>query len=94
MTNSPEWRDRIVIQSARLGGKPTVRGLRIGVDLILRALAGGETPESIVRQYEPHLEPADVTASLLYAAEVVATQRALPACDESLSESGAAPVKS
>jgi len=51
-------------------GKPTIRGLRVTVEQILRALAGGLQPEEILADY-PELEPDDIAAALAYAAEVV-----------------------
>ena len=62
--------DRITADEAVMGGKPTIRGLRITVEQILRALAGGLQPEEILADY-PELEPDDIAAALAYAAEVV-----------------------
>jgi uncharacterized protein (DUF433 family) len=49
-------------------GKPTIRGLRITVEQILKALAGGVTVQDLLGDY-PELEPQDIQAVLLYAAE-------------------------
>ena len=51
-------------------GKATIRGLRITVDQVLRALAGGVTVEEILEEY-PELEKEDIRAVLLYASELV-----------------------
>jgi uncharacterized protein (DUF433 family) len=51
-------------------GKPTIRGLRITVEQILKALAGGLKTEEILEEY-PDLEKEDVQAVLLYASELV-----------------------
>jgi len=48
-------------------GKPTIRGLRITVDQILRALAGGVSTQDLLDDY-PELESEDIEAVLLYAA--------------------------
>ena len=55
-------------------GKPTVRGLRITVEQVLRALASGVSAEELLDDY-PELEPDDIRAVLVYAADRVATER-------------------
>jgi uncharacterized protein (DUF433 family) len=50
-----------------LCGKPTIRGLRISVDQILRALAAGVSAEDLLGDY-PELEPEDLRAAEAYAA--------------------------
>jgi len=55
-------------------GKPTIRGLRITVEQILKALAGGVTVQDLLEDY-PELEPADIQAVLLYAAELVSEEQ-------------------
>jgi uncharacterized protein (DUF433 family) len=59
--------DRITVDPAVCGGQPCVRGLRIPVALVLRHVAAGEAPASIVAEY-PELEPDDVAACLRFAA--------------------------
>ena len=63
--------DRITFQKEVLTGKPTIRGLRISVDMILELLAKGATEAEILEDY-PVLEPEDVRAALLYAHHLVA----------------------
>jgi uncharacterized protein (DUF433 family) len=65
---------RIVSDPTIFGGKPTVRGMRISVELILSLLAQGETQESILDDY-PGLQPEDIRACLAYAHAVVANDR-------------------
>ena len=60
--------ERITINPGVLVGKPTIRGLRITVEQILKALAGGVTVQDLLADY-PELEPQDIQAVLLYAAE-------------------------
>ena len=60
-----------------LGGKPTIRGVRISVAQILKALAAGISEEELLREY-PELEPADIRAALAYAASLVEEERVLP----------------
>jgi len=49
-------------------GKPTIRGLRIPVEQILKALANGVTVDELLEDY-PELEKEDIQAVLLYASE-------------------------
>ena len=58
---------RITTSPDVLVGKPTIRGLRISVEQILRALAAGVTADDLLYDY-PDLEPADVRQALTYAA--------------------------
>ncbi len=66
--------DRITIDPRVLAGKPTIRGLRISVEQILRALGRGIAVEELLREY-PELEPADIPACQAYAAERIAEER-------------------
>ena len=68
---------RITVDPGVLVGKPTVRGLRISVEQILRALAAG-VPESELLEDYPELEPDDIRAVLAYAADRVAEERVFP----------------
>ena len=70
------WRERIVADPEVLAGKPTIRGTRISVELILDRLAAGATTESLIEAY-PHLEADDVRAALAFAADLVGGERYL-----------------
>lgn len=59
--------DRITVDSDRLGGKPSIRGLRISVGIVVQMVAAGKTAEEIVAEY-PYLEPEDVRQALAYSA--------------------------
>ncbi len=48
-------------------GKPTIRGLRITVDFVLKLLGDGYTADDIVREY-PALEKEDVYQAAKYGA--------------------------
>lgn len=61
---------RITVNPEIFGGKPTIRGIRISVELILSLLVQGETPEAILEDY-PDLEPEDVRACIAYAHAVI-----------------------
>ena len=62
---------RITFDRNVLGGKPTLRGLRISVEMILELLAKGATRKELLQDY-PELEPEDIQAALLYAHHLVA----------------------
>ena len=69
--------ERITIDPAICHGKPTVRGLRYPVEMILELLSSGMTSAEILDDY-PDLEAEDIPAVLDYAARVVRTQRIEP----------------
>jgi uncharacterized protein (DUF433 family) len=52
-------------------GKPVIRGTRITVELILRQIAEGADEKALLQAY-PKLTREDISASLLYAADVLA----------------------
>lgn len=66
--------DRITANPDVMVGKPTIRGLRITVDQILKALAGGITTQELLKDY-PELESEDIQAVLLHASELVSEEQ-------------------
>ncbi|MHB8280028.1 MAG: DUF433 domain-containing protein [Candidatus Humimicrobiaceae bacterium] len=58
--------DRITFNPEVMVGKPTIRGLRITADQILKALAANINLDDILADY-PELEKEDIQAVLLYA---------------------------
>ena len=72
-----DWKGRITLNPAVLVGKPTIRGLRIGVEQILRALFNGVPKSELLADY-PDLEPDDLRACLAYSADLIASERAYP----------------
>lgn len=54
-------------------GKPVIAGTRITVEHILRCLASGETPQTIVDDYPP-LTLDDIRAAQAFAAEHLARE--------------------
>ena len=62
------WRDRIVMDPDILVGKPTIKGTRISVELILGWLGNGWSIEDILENC-PQLTREDVLAELNFAAE-------------------------
>ena len=66
--------DRITYNSEVMVGKPTIRGLRISVDQVLKALAANIDVQDILSDY-PELEREDIQAVLLYAGQLVEEER-------------------
>ena len=58
---------RITVDPAVCGGRPTIRGLRIRVKDVLDLLAAGASRQEILADY-PYLEAEDITAVLEFAA--------------------------
>lgn len=77
MKDPNELLKRITVDPKVLRGKPTIRGLRISVEQILKALAAGVPQEDLLRDY-PELEPEDIRAVLAYAAERIAEEEVYP----------------
>jgi len=65
---------RITVDPTVMVGKPTIRGLRITVEQILKALAGGVTVDELLEDY-PELEREDIQAVLLYASERISEEQ-------------------
>ena len=72
-----ELLNRITVNPDVLVGKPTIRGMRISVEQILDALAAGVPEQELLEDYTA-LEADDIRAVLLYAREVVASERVYP----------------
>lgn len=77
MTNKNDLLKRINVDLKILVGKPTIRGLRISVEQILKALAASVPQEDLLKDY-PELEPEDIQAALIYAAERIAEEEVYP----------------
>lgn len=63
----PKLIQRITVNSDICHGKPTIRGLRYPVDMILELMASGMTTDEIIEDY-PDLEKEDMLACIEYAA--------------------------
>ena len=61
--------ERITVDPEICHGKPTIRGLRYPVSMVLELLAGGMTTEEILADYED-LEREDILACLAFAAKL------------------------
>lgn len=64
-----DWRDRIVSDPDVIGGKPRVKGTRLGVVFLLELFAGGWTAEQVLENY-PRLTPEDLKAVFAFATEI------------------------
>lgn len=69
--------DRITFNPSIYGGKPIVRGHRLGVEHVLDMLAAGSSVEELLAGY-PWLEREDVHACLLFASRLVGGERVEP----------------
>jgi uncharacterized protein (DUF433 family) len=58
---------RITFDSAVMGGKPCIRGLRVTVGTIVGLVASGYSTADILKAY-PYLEEEDIREALAYAA--------------------------
>jgi uncharacterized protein (DUF433 family) len=65
---------RITIDPGVCHGKPTIRGLRYPVEMVLDLLSAGMNTDDILTDY-PDIEAADITAVLQYAAHLARVQR-------------------
>jgi len=66
--------DRITVHPDVMVGKPTIRGMRITVEQILKAMANGVPTDQLLDDY-PELEKEDIRAVLLYASQLVDEER-------------------
>ena len=73
-TLSMEWRERIVCDPDILVGKPTIKGTRISVELVLGWLGAGWSIDQVLENY-PHIAREDVLAALSYASEYMREER-------------------
>jgi uncharacterized protein (DUF433 family) len=71
------WEDRIGVDPKVLVGKPSIKGTRISVELVVDLLAAGWNQEQILDSY-PNLTPEDIRACLAYASEILHAERVFP----------------
>jgi uncharacterized protein (DUF433 family) len=69
-----DWRERIVTNPDILVGKPTIKGTRTSVELILGWLAQGWTHEQLLESYL-HITREDVLAALAFAADMLRDEK-------------------
>lgn len=68
---------RITIDSKVMLGKPTIRGMRITVEQILKSLSGGISQLDLIEEY-PELEHKDFQAVFAYVAMLVEEEQVFP----------------
>jgi len=66
--------NRISVDSNVMVGKPTIRGLRITVEHILKSLASGLSTQELLEDY-PVLEKEDILAVFYYAFEKIRNEK-------------------
>ena len=72
-----QLRQRVTLNPKVMAGKPVIRGTRIPVELVVRMLAQGISESEILQEY-PRLQPDDIRAALIYAADVLADEDVFP----------------
>jgi uncharacterized protein (DUF433 family) len=72
-----QLRQRITFNPKVMVGKPVIRGTRIPVELVVRMLAQGIPEKEILQEY-PRLQPEDIRAALIYAADILAHEDVFP----------------
>lgn len=75
--NTQNLLSRITVDPKIMVGKPTIRGMRITVEQILRALAGGIAVSELLQDY-PDLEKEDIQAVFAYAVNLVDEEQVFP----------------
>ncbi len=65
---SGSYEDIITREPGKMGGKPTIRGMRITVYDVLSYLAAGMSKDEILEDF-PYLTEEDILACLAYAAD-------------------------
>jgi uncharacterized protein (DUF433 family) len=65
--------ERIEINPNIMDGKPVIRGTRVPVELVLRKLGAGMSPEAIIVDH-PRLTHADILAAQAFAADYLADE--------------------
>ncbi len=70
-----KWQDRISRRADLCHGKACIKGRQVMVSVILASLAEGDSPGVVMANY--HLEPEDIQAAMLLAADM-AEDRFLP----------------
>jgi uncharacterized protein (DUF433 family) len=77
MKNMEGLHSRITINPRIMVGKPTIRGMRITVEQILRALSSGLSEQELLEEY-PELEKEDFQAVFAYVTELVEEEKVYP----------------
>ena len=94
------WRDHIDRNPLIIGGKPKIKGTRIGVEVVLERLGEGWSIEQLIEAY-PRITADQIHACQAYAAAMLSTdevvdvpQSAALRCDSSPMRTSIAPSPS
>ena len=68
--------DRITHVPGMMGGRATIRGMRVTVEMILGQLAAGQTVDELLVDF-PYLEREDIMQAIRYGAWLVNQELAL-----------------
>jgi uncharacterized protein (DUF433 family) len=63
--------ERVEMNPEVMGGKPVIRGTRVPVEIVLRKLGAGVTPDAIIADH-PRLTADDIRAAQAFAADCLA----------------------
>ncbi len=77
MVDKEKLLQRITINPNIMVGKPTIRGMRITVEQILRAFSAGISEQELLEEY-PDLEKEDFQAVFAYVAGLVEQEQVFP----------------
>ena len=77
MIQSNPLLSRIIVDPKVMLGKPTVRGMRITVEQILKSLSAGISQQDLLDEY-PELEVEDFQAVFAYVAALVEEEQVFP----------------
>ncbi len=77
MSKTKELLSRITINPNIMVGKPTIRGMRITVEQLLRGLSSGVSEEELLEEY-PELEKEDFKAVFAYVTRLVEEEQVFP----------------
>ncbi len=72
-----QWREHIISDKDILLGKPTIKGTRLSVELILDLLSSGWTEAMLLESY-PNLKEADIKAVYAYLKECIQQELYFP----------------
>lgn len=71
------WKERIVVESNVLAGKPVIKGTRLSVEFVVDLLAEGWSESDILQNY-PGLTREDIRACLAYASALLHAEKVYP----------------
>lgn len=77
MSGTEHLLTRITVNPKVMLGKPTIRGMRLTVEQILRALSAGVSEQELIEEY-PELEKEDFQAVFAYATGLIETEQVFP----------------